>query len=115
VSLFQNLIGNGIKYRRDVAPEIKVGVNENGRYWIFSVSDNGVGIGAEYYRQIFGIFKRLHGSEIAGTGIGLAISRRIVELHGGSIWVESQVGTGSTFYFTLPKGEAPESQGQNKG
>jgi signal transduction histidine kinase len=97
VSLFQNLIGNAIKYRSGVSPEIRIAVNQKGRDWVFSVRDNGIGIAPEYREQIFGIFKRLHGNNVSGTGIGLAISRRIVELHGGSIWVKSEVGKGSTF------------------
>ena len=103
VSLFQNLIGNAIKYRREESLKIEVTVKQNGGDWIVSVCDNGMGIAPEYQQQIFGIFKRLHGSKIAGTGIGLAISRRIVELHGGNIWVESEVGAGSKFSFTIPR------------
>jgi PAS domain S-box-containing protein len=105
--LFQNLIGNALKYRAERQPRIHVGLSKTADAWRFSVADNGIGIDPEYYQNIFGVFKRLHGREIAGTGIGLAICQRVVERHGGRIWVESEVDRGSTFYFTLPatKGE----------
>jgi PAS domain S-box-containing protein len=106
--LFQNLIGNALKYRAERQPRIHVGLSKNPDAWRFSVADNGIGIDPEYHQNIFGVFKRLHGREIAGTGIGLAICQRVVERYGGRIWVESEVDRGSTFYFTLPatKGEA---------
>jgi signal transduction histidine kinase/CheY-like chemotaxis protein len=102
--LFQNLVGNAIKYRRPrTPPVINVTAKRDGENWLFSVSDNGLGIEAEYKERIFGLFKRLHtGDEYSGTGIGLAICQRIVERYGGRIWVESEFGKGSTFYFTLP-------------
>ena len=100
--LFQNLIGNAMKYCSDSDPEIKVWANLQGKDWLFSVSDNGIGIEPQYAKQIFGIFKRLHGQKYPGTGIGLAICQRIVERYGGKIWVESELGKGSTFRFTLP-------------
>jgi PAS domain S-box-containing protein len=101
--LLQNLISNGLKYRREEPPRIHVGAEQSGPEWVFSVSDNGIGIAPEYLQQIFGLFKRLHSAaEYAGTGIGLAICQRIVERHGGRIWAESREGEGSTFFFTLP-------------
>jgi PAS domain S-box-containing protein len=103
--LFQNLIGNALKYRAERQPRIHVGLSRTADAWHFSVADNGIGIDPEYHQNIFGVFKRLHGREIAGTGIGLAICQRVVERHGGRIWVESEVDRGSTFYFTLPAKE----------
>jgi PAS domain S-box-containing protein len=102
VQLLQNLVGNGIKYRSAELPRIHVSAQCSGADWIFSVQDNGIGIEPEYVQQIFGIFKRLHGQNYPGTGIGLAICQRIVETYGGRIWVESKPGHGSAFYFTLP-------------
>ncbi|MCB1652178.1 MAG: PAS domain S-box protein [Alphaproteobacteria bacterium] len=105
--LMQNLIGNAVKYRReDVRPDIRVEVEDRGREWLFSVSDNGIGMKEEYLQQIFIIFKRLHGKkDYQGTGIGLAACKKIVEGFEGKIWAESRPGEGSTFYFTVPKKE----------
>jgi PAS domain S-box-containing protein len=103
IRLFQNLIGNALKYRGDLDPQIHIGVRSDANMWTFSVRDNGIGIAPEYLSQIFGVFKRLHGSKYEGTGIGLAMCQKIVERAGGQIWVESEVGKGSTFLFTLPR------------
>jgi PAS domain S-box-containing protein len=102
VQLFQNLIGNAIKYRGEALPRIHVSAARRKTEWQFAVKDNGMGIEAQYHQTIFGVFKRLHGRAIPGTGIGLAICQRVVERYGGRIWVESQPGNGATFYFTLP-------------
>jgi PAS domain S-box-containing protein len=101
VQLFQNLIGNSIKYRGGDAPCIEIAAERRNDEWQFSVRDNGIGIPPEYSEQVFGVFKRLHGNAYPGTGIGLAICQRIVETYGGRIWVESVPGKGSKFCFTL--------------
>ena len=104
VQVFQNLISNAIKFRRDTAPYIHVSAREEKREWIFSVRDNGIGIDRQYADRIFAIFQRLHARrEYPGTGIGLAVCKRIVERHGGKIWFDSEPGRGSTFSFTVPK------------
>lgn len=103
--LMQNLIGNAIKYRKkDVPPEITVKAEDQGNKWLFSITDNGIGMKEEYLEKIFVIFKRLHGKhEYKGTGIGLAICKKIIESFDGRIWAESKLGEGTTFYFTVPK------------
>lgn len=103
LQLFQNLIGNAIKYAGHKPALVNVRASRSGDAWLFSVQDNGIGIDPAYQNQVFGLFKRLHTTaEYEGTGIGLAICKKIVERYGGRIWVESALGLGSTFYFTLP-------------
>lgn len=100
--LFQNLLSNSIKYRSEQPPRITIDVGREGGRWLISVRDNGIGIPADYRQQVFRVFKRLHGRDVPGTGIGLALCQKIVEHYGGRIWVESSDGKGSTFRFTLP-------------
>jgi PAS domain S-box-containing protein len=109
VQVFQNLISNALKYRApDRPPRIHISAVQKGRWWKFSVSDNGIGIKPAYLEQIFGIFKRLHKDEYPGAGVGLAISKRAIERQGGRIWAESEPGRGTTFYFTLAAEEQHE-------
>ncbi len=102
IRLFQNLLSNAMRYRGDLSPVIHVAARRTGHCWTFSVRDNGIGIAPEYLTQIFGVFKRLHSQQYEGTGIGLAMCQKIVERSGGHIWADSEVGKGSTFFFTLP-------------
>jgi light-regulated signal transduction histidine kinase (bacteriophytochrome) len=102
--LLQNLIGNAVKFRGSEKPRIHVGVKAQSAEWVFSVRDNGIGIDPRFSEQIFEIFQRLHSiGKYAGSGVGLAICKKIVERHAGRIWVESAAEQGATFYFTLPR------------
>jgi PAS domain S-box-containing protein len=108
--LFQNLIGNGLKFKAEGTPEVNVSVKEEGHSWHFTVADNGIGIEPQYFERIFLMFQRLHGKgEYPGTGIGLTICKKIVDRHGGRIWVESEPGQGCTFHITLPKKQEGEN------
>lgn len=112
MQLFQNLISNAIKYRRTEPPVIHIFAQRKETEWQFSVADNGCGFSQEFAERIFGLFSRLHGRDVQGTGMGLYIARRIIERHGGRIWAESKEGLGTTFFFTLPIAlEAPKSTG----
>ena len=102
IQVFQNLISNSIKYRGEETPRIHVSAERDGEGWRFAVQDNGIGIDPKDTERVFGMFKRLHGSETPGTGIGLAICKKVVERQGGRIWVESEPGRGATFKFTIP-------------
>jgi light-regulated signal transduction histidine kinase (bacteriophytochrome) len=103
VQLFQNLIGNAIKYRSQCVPKIHVTAIKESDHYLFSVKDNGIGMSRKHMKRIFTIFQRLHTSEEhQGTGIGLAIAKKIVHLHRGAIWAKSEIGKGTTFYFTIP-------------
>ncbi len=105
--VFQNLISNAIKYNGGRTPEIDISAEREAAGWVFAVKDNGVGIDPHDAERVFGMFKRLHGSEIPGTGIGLALCKKVVERQGGRIWVESEPGQGATFKFTIPGPKQP--------
>jgi light-regulated signal transduction histidine kinase (bacteriophytochrome) len=102
IHLFQNLISNSLKFRSEGKPRIDISARREGDEWLFMFRDNGIGIDPKYFDRIFIIFQRLHGYEYPGTGMGLSISKRIVERHGGRIWVEPQPDKGTSFFFTLP-------------
>lgn len=105
--VFQNLIANALKFRGSQRPEIHIGVEEENDKWLIEVRDNGVGFDPKHKDDIFALFKKLHGADVSGAGIGLATCRRVIELHGGKIWADSVPGAGSTFRFSIPKIEGP--------
>ncbi len=108
--LWQNLLENAIKYHGVETPQIEVTATRQEPEWLFAIADNGIGIAAEFQSQIFDVFQRLHPTDVyPGSGMGLAICRKIVQRYGGKIWVESESGQGSTFYFTLPINTCPQS------
>ena len=110
-NLFQNLIANALKFNGDAPPEVQVGARQENDRWVVWVRDNGIGIAPQYFQRIFQVFQRLHTRKThPGSGIGLTICKKVVEQHGGRIWVESRPGQGSTFYFTLPKPGAAEEE-----
>jgi len=113
MQLFQNLISNSIKYRGKETPRIHISAERDGDAWRFAVRDNGIGIDSQDAERVFGMFKRLHGSDVPGTGIGLAICKKVVERQGGKIWVESEPGRGSTFKFTIPPPGARSDNGKH--
>jgi light-regulated signal transduction histidine kinase (bacteriophytochrome) len=103
--IFQNLIGNALKYRQPGrTPKVRVSAQRSDTEWIFSVSDNGMGIESQYHTTVFEMFKRLHDRKQSGTGLGLTMCQKIVERQGGRIWVESEPGAGATFRFSVPLG-----------
>lgn len=111
--IFQNLLGNAIKYRGQEPPKIEIDAQRDGDDWVFTFKDNGIGIDERYADVIFGIFKRLHSTTAySGTGMGLAICKRIIQRYGGRIWVESKLGSGSTFGFTIRDGGSYEAAQQ---
>lgn len=109
LQLFQNLVSNAVKYRREEPPLIRIAASHRGELWEFSVSDNGIGIAPQYWDRVFDFFQRFHTTRVPGTGMGLAICQRIVQRYGGRIWLDSIPGNGSTFYFTLP-GPQPHTE-----
>lgn len=104
--VFTALLENAIKFRAERRPEIRVSANSYDQMWVLGVQDNGIGIDSKNQTRIFELFKRVHNEKYPGAGVGLAIADRIVQRHGGKIWVESEIGSGSTFYFSLPR-QAP--------
>jgi PAS domain S-box-containing protein len=106
VRLFQNLIGNAVKYRSEAPAEVRISAQRSGPDWVIKIHDNGIGIPKEHHQRVFGLFTRLHTHEVPGAGIGLAVCKKIIEERGGAIWVESEPGAGSTFCFTITAAKA---------
>jgi PAS domain S-box-containing protein len=102
VQVFQNLVGNAVKFHGEAPPLVRVDAVRNDGNWVFSVNDNGIGIDPQFFERIFLVFQRLHGNEYPGTGIGLSVTQKIVQRHGGQMWLESEPGKGAKFYFTIP-------------
>jgi signal transduction histidine kinase len=102
VQVFQNLLGNAVKFRREESPRVRVWASPNDGCWQFAVEDNGIGIASDQFDNVFQAFRRVHGGKYPGTGIGLAICKKIVDRHAGRIWLDSVLGRGTTFYLTLP-------------
>ncbi|HYP14262.1 MAG TPA: ATP-binding protein [Bryobacteraceae bacterium] len=102
-TVLQHLLTNSLKFRGEAPPVIDVAAADEGGMWRFALTDNGIGIDPQFHERVFGVFKRLHGKDVPGTGIGLAICRKVIEAHGGRIWLESAPGRGTTVYFTLPR------------
>jgi signal transduction histidine kinase len=115
--LFTNLLTNAVKYRLVASPQVRIESNRKDRNWIIAVADNGKGIDPVNHERIFELFRRLEARGVSGTGLGLAICARVVDVHGGRIWVRSAVGKGATFYFTLPVRQEPEPKrlGRSRG
>lgn len=107
--VFTALLENAIKFRAERHPEIHISANASDHMWVLSVQDNGIGIDSKNQTRIFELFKRVHNEKYPGAGVGLAIADRIVQRHGGKIWVESEIGSGSTFYFSLPRNAPPHA------
>jgi len=104
IQVFQNLISNAIKFKSDQNPVVSIECKEHGKYWLFEVRDNGIGFDLKYAERVFVIFQRLHSREVfPGSGIGLAVCKKIIERHGGRIWVETAPSQGAAFFFTIPK------------
>jgi len=112
--LFQNLIENALKYRAQEMPRIHISADRKNDSWELCISDNGIGIDPKHAEMIFGVFKRVHGSQYEGTGIGLSLCKKIVERHGGRIWVESRLGGGARFHFTLPVSSRLQRPGEGR-
>ena len=110
IRVFQNLISNALKYRSEAPVKIRITAERYGPDWIVRIHDNGIGIASEHHQRVFGLFTRLHSYEIPGAGIGLAVCKKIIEQRGGTIWVESQPGAGSTFCFTIAAARNPVSE-----